>query len=72
PAAHTTSSQRLNARFLPHNDFQSNAIRICAGWRFFAFARYNKQAAKAWYGTACDAGLQQCCDNYRKLSAAGF
>ncbi len=32
----------------------------------------NKWTAKEWFGKACDNGLRQGCDEYRKLSEAGF
>lgn len=34
--------------------------------------RKNNKIAKEWFGKACDNGLQQGCDAYRKLNEAGY
>jgi TPR repeat protein len=34
--------------------------------------RQNKKIAKEWFGKACDNGLQEGCDEYRKLNEAGY
>jgi TPR repeat protein len=34
--------------------------------------QHNNKIAKEWFGKACDNGLQQGCDEYRKLNEAGY
>lgn len=34
--------------------------------------RQNKQAAKEWYGKACDSGSQEGCELYRLLGEQGY
>lgn len=45
------------------------------GWscmRLGTLSKVNKKVSKEYYGKACDLGLQEGCDEYRKLNEQGY